>query len=177
MADCFIIRKGEVSNNEAIPDIYNHGDIVGLNGDAFHIDRNLFNIYQCFFTKTQNTQKNMSFSDTSLITYDNGNQVWYIPIKIRTKGYKYLCVDAEITNATQGAYNMSTFGAMKSFNDPEYLRPYFHTRYDFTNYNESRYNFERQIVKINIEELDDIIIGAHCCNCQLNIYSIYLSND
>lgn len=174
------VRKGG-DEQIVIPDIYNHGDIVGLNGDVFNIDRNICDIYQFVLTKTQSS-KSMSLSDTRLTINNYGNQVWYIPMKIYTKGYKYLCVEAEVVNGATGGYNTSMFGVLKSFSNPAYLRPDSPSvdskscRYLFTN-NTSQYNFARQIVKINIEKLDYINITAHCCDCQLNIYSIFLSND
>lgn len=175
MAECFLFgQSGGVAEAKVIPDIYNHGDVVGLNPEIFiDIDTNIFDIYELYQTIAESSS-DMSFDDSALIMNYGGNQVWYLPYLINTKGYKYLCVEAESTGRN-GAYNVSNFGALKKFNT--YLAPSYFARYIFTDYNNSIYQFSRQTVKIDISSCDNIYLAAHNCNSTLKIYSIYLSND
>ena len=180
-------KDGIVSNNnKAIPDIYNHGDVVGLNNDIFRWNPTLpkyspqseKSLIQ--LSSQPNTGAVYAMSENVLSMGKNANQMWYIPVLINAKGYKYLCVDAKVSNGTQGRWNVSTFGVMKSLDSTQGGCPSTDAYYRFTDsyisepYN---YSFERQVVKIDIEKYDDITLFAHCCDCQLDIYSIFLSND
>ncbi|MBP1560359.1 MAG: hypothetical protein J6C96_03840 [Oscillospiraceae bacterium] len=171
-------RKG---GGKANPHIYNHGGVVGLNGDVFHIDRSKYDIYKLIQTNTQwggAGTKDMVLDDNSLTINHSSNQMWYIPVLISTKGYKYLCVDAEVPSGTNGKWNVSTFGAIKKLNGAN--PPDMFVSYRFTDsYIDEPYNykFPRQVVKIDVSNYDGICIGAHNCECLFKIYSIFLSNE
>ena len=177
----YIVKSGGNGMEKANPHIYNHGGVVGLNGEVFRIDRSKCDIYKLIQTCTQwdgDGTKDMILDDNSLTINYNSNQMWYIPVLISTKGYKYLCVDAEVPNGKNGKWNVSTFGAIKKLNGA--YCPDMFVSYRFTDsYIDEPYNykFSRQIVKIDVSDYDDICIGAHNCECLLKIYSIFLSNE
>lgn len=191
MADCFIVRRGGLGDNDkAIPDIYNHGDIVGFNAELLNnLNPELYTelttaeIGSILIKTKYTSSNNISISDTKISLNtpytNNGNMVMYFPFFISTKGYKYLCVEAEVSTGRKTTWNVSEFGVLKSkLNDSQ--MPASSAYYRFTDSYIKQpyvYRFTRQVVKIDIEEYDKVNLFAHCCDCTLDIYSIYLSND
>ena len=185
----YIVKSGGggINNNKVIPDIYNHGDIVGFNAELLNLNPELglttADIGNTLIKTKYQFSNGINISDTKITlntSYtSNGNMVMYFPFFINTKGYKYLCVEAEVAVGKIDIYNVAEFGVIKS-NLNSYYMPASSAYYRFTDSYIKQpycYKFPRQVVSINIEEYDKVNLFAHNCECTLNIYSIYLSNQ
>ena len=177
MADCFLMKNGS-STEKVIPDIYNHGNIVGLNIELFNYNSELVSNKYNNLCAMQTTHATIDIDDTHIFFPVTGNKTLVIPFNINAKGYKYLCIDVEIKNGVQGQWNASSFGVIDTYNGA-YEGTYKVFKYFTDSYHNEPYvyNFPRQIVKFDIFDLDEICIGGHNCDCEMYIYSIYLSND
>lgn len=181
MADCFLMKSGSTVDTETIPDIYNHGNIVGLNPAIFNVNTNILSVYD-YFCYTYSSRYGLpTINDNYVYFPASDNKTFIIPFNINAKGYKYLCVDAEIKNGKQDTWNVSSFGVVDSFstggNYQEFKYKVFKRFTDSYINKPYVYDFPRQIVKFDISDLNEICIGGHNCDCELYIYSIYLSNN
>ena len=181
MADCFLMKSGGTVGIEIISDIYNHGDIVGLNPAIFNVNTNIVSVYDYFCHTYSSRYGRPSINDNYIYFPSVDNKTFIIPFNINTKGYKYLCIEAEVKNGVQGQWNVSSFGVVDKFSTAASYQEFnykvfkrFTDSYINTPY---IYTFSRQVVKLDISDLDEICVGGHNCDCELYIYSIYLSND
>ena len=155
------------------PDIFNHGDVVGLSP--------MHNFYQ---EKHQSGFNSWIVSSSKIyVPYSaNANLVFGSPMVFT--GYKYLCFDVEVPSGANGNYNISTIGLRKASNGwqtSEFgcvnhganLTMYGNqTNYDGTS---PWYTLTRQIIKISVADLTDAyVLAMHNCDCEVNIYSIWL---
>ena len=162
-----------VPNGVNLYDIYNHGNIVGLN--------------PCFLLDCRGSNS-WSMTDEKITMNKTSNQELYFREVIPNGKYKYLCLDCEVINGTQGRWNYSYVQLM---NKSELLRtdasgsgttvgiPTLTLTCCDGNSNYegivNNYNLSRRIVRWDISNANaPFYIRWHNIDNQTNIYGIWL---
>lgn len=169
--DAYISRISGGSSNPVIKDIFNHGDVVGLNPLLTPIIQK----------QTQTSSWTVS-TDKIYIPYTaNANIVFAYPLNMT--GCKYLCFEAD-ASGKNGNYNVSTVGLRKwSAGLPKDYYGCTNVGVNLTAYSNQTnyagtspwYNLSRQVVRVPVETLTEpYMLCMHCCDCGVNIYSIWL---
>lgn len=164
------LESDESSSNVNYKDIFNHGDVVGLNP--------LFTL----ISKNSQVDSWQVTSDKIYIPYTaNANITLGYPMYVNN--FSYLCFDAEATGKN-GSYNYSNVGLRKVSNGfPTDYYASINMGVSLTNYNSQTnysktspwYNLSRQIVKVPVNTISEpCMVSLCCCDCGVNIYSIWL---
>lgn len=164
-------------------DVYNHGDIVGIN-----------KYYQSYYVLNENSSyKGFVDTDNYYNSYSGalGNSALCDNSAIVFGGscyknnYQYLCADVEVTNGRNGDWNWSYLGIRYNKNGvttssaygQSNIRQYIVNFQTHSNYDGSSpwYNLSRQTVKLSLESVtnEPFRICFYFCNEGLRIYSVW----
>lgn len=169
------VKDGEKGNP---PDIFNHGDVVGLN--------------PMYFATTSKSQGPITWSVTSSKIYSTMmlyNETFLICAPLRKGKYNYLCFDCAVTqgnsdaknyyNYTTVGYRLASRGGLTGYIDLGDKKIYLTDHRSQTNYDQTEpwYTLKRQIVKVDLSSLsadEYFFVTMFKCDCTPEIYAIWL---
>lgn len=157
-------------------DIFNHGDVVGLNGIMISPRENTsFDCLNEMYILSNNlagitTRYRLISSDLSYIRME---EIYYkmllYPVVLNKKQYHTIHIDIEVPSGRSGSFNSSRIDLINASSMSIYDMTY------LTNYEQGIYTFDRQIVDIEIPDLDDgVYLQIFNCDDILNVYSIWV---
>lgn len=153
-----------------LADIFNHGDVVGLWPGFKHYSTG---------------GSGWGYSDTYISSSRPNNGIFVLGGYFLKSNYTKICIDVEITEGTNGNYNISGLYLQyckNGFPSGSYMfgnRLIKLTDYNSrTNYDGSSpwYTLQRQICEASLENITDepFYLGFYKCDCSPKIYSIWL---
>lgn len=159
-----------VPNGVNLYDIFNHGDIVGLN--------------PCFYLNCTGSNS-WSITDEKITMNRSGNQELYFRELIPNGKYNYLYLDCEVVNGKEGTWNFSYVQLMNKSYITSTASDGSGASKQITltccngnkNYEEivNNYNLSRRIIKWDISDISTpFFIRWHNIDNQTNIYGIWL---
>ncbi len=163
-------------DNISPPNIFNHGDVVGLNP--------VYDFYGTNIDSNTTSKWTVTTEKISIPWTNNSNITFGTPMFF--DGYKYLCFDCEITENEEYTFTTCTVGLRKAssgwptvYTDATeaFRRAYLANFNTHTNYDGSTpwYELTRQTVKVPVDDITEAcVLTLHACNCPVNIYGIWL---
>lgn len=163
---------GGGSSDVDYKDIFNHGDVVGLNP-----------LYSVTHAKNQLSSSWIA-SSSKIYINQTGNANFTLVYPMILDNFNYICFEAD-ASGKNGNYNYSTVGVRKLssglpsdyYGSCNYAAKNLTMFSNQTNYDGTSpwYNLTRQVIKVPVSAvIEPCMVSMSCCDCAVNIYSIWL---